>query len=84
MNPVVLPTSVTTTSVLPAVGTPIMDAIEKVAKLLSTGRISQGEASAFIQRLVWGPMVELIVKLTPTPLDDIALALVRALVPKQV
>lgn len=71
-------------TVLPSVGTPIMDAVEKVADLVKSRRITNDEAGAFLQRIVWGPFVELVVKLTPTPLDDVALTMIRALLPKKV
>ncbi len=59
----------------------VLDLVEKVAARVKAGNLTAGDGAAFIRRVVHGPALAFVVKLTPTPLDDLALELFQAIIP---
>lgn len=59
----------------------LLDTMEKLAQRVKSGQIKEADAGAFIRRLVNSPAVALLVKLTPNPVDDIALEFLKGLFP---
>lgn len=61
--------------------TPLFDLIEKVAQQVHDGKVSQADGATFLRRVIHGPAIALVVKMTPTPLDDLLLEFFKVLVP---
>lgn len=59
----------------------VMDLVEGVARKVSEGKLSEADAAGFLRRALHGPIIEFAVRLTPTPLDDLALEFARTLFP---
>ncbi len=59
----------------------LLDLAEGIAKRVAEKKLAEGEGLALLKRLVHGPVVGLIVKATPTPVDDLVLEFFKAVVP---
>lgn len=59
----------------------LLDLVEDVTAKVGAGKLSEGEGFALVRRLVNGPLVALVVRATPTPVDDVVLELLRGLFP---
>lgn len=59
----------------------LLDVMDKLAARVADGRVSEADAGAFVRRVLHGPALALVVRLTPTPLDDLALEFLRAAIP---
>lgn len=60
----------------------VLDLIDKLAERVKDGKVSRDDAGGFLRRLIHGPALALVVQLTPTPLDDLALEFLRGAIPK--
>lgn len=60
----------------------VLDLVEKVAAKVKAGQVTSDGGQAFLRRIIHGPALAFVVKLTPTPLDDIALELFQTLIPQ--
>ena len=61
----------------------LLDLVENVAKQVSANKVSAGNGQAFLKRIIHGPALALVVKLTPNPLDDLALEFFKSVIPKE-
>lgn len=59
----------------------ILERLQELLKRLQEGGIGQGEAGKIIQRLIHGPLVALLVKLSPNKVDDMILDTLKAIIP---
>lgn len=59
----------------------LLDLVEDVTAKVSAGKLSESEGFALVRRLVHGPLVALVVRATPTPVDDVVLELLQGLFP---
>jgi hypothetical protein len=60
-----------------------LDLVEGVAERVEKKKLTANDAGVFLRRLVHGPALGLLVQLTPTPLDDLGLDLLRKVLPKE-
>lgn len=59
----------------------LLKLLEDTAASVTAGKIAEGDALPLLRRLVHGPIVGLVVKLTPNPVDDLIMAYLRAAIP---
>jgi hypothetical protein len=54
---------------------------EKLAETLKAGGTSDADTASFIRRVINSPLTALVVKATPTPVDDAVLAILKTMFP---
>ena len=59
----------------------LLDALERLTDRVKSGKLTEASATAFVRRLVNSPAVALLVKMTPNPVDDVALEFLKGLFP---
>ncbi len=61
---------------------PLLTLVEGIAaRVNGTGTASEADGLALLRRLVNGPVIGFVVKATPTPLDDLVLDFLKAVLP---
>lgn len=61
----------------------MLDFLRQLLSLRGSGRTNAGEAAPILRAIVHSEMLTEIVRATGTPVDDLILQIVRALVPKE-
>lgn len=61
---------------------PIVKALETLLERFLDGKLDGSNAGQMVRRLVHSDLAARVVALTPTPADDVALALLKEVIPK--
>jgi hypothetical protein len=75
------PQYVNVATAAPARG-PILSALDKLFDRLLDGKLNASNASQAVRRLIHSELASRVVDMTPTPADDVILALLREVIPE--
>jgi hypothetical protein len=62
-------------------GSALLDLVEGIASRVAENKLGEGEGAELLKRIVHGPALAFLVKATPTPVDDLVLDLLQAVIP---
>jgi hypothetical protein len=65
------------------VNSPLFDLVEGIAKKIEEKKLIPSDGKALLKRLIHGPILSTVVKLTPTPVDDLVLEFLKVAIPNE-
>jgi hypothetical protein len=64
------------------VNSPLLNLVEGIAKKIEEKAVSAADGKTLLKRLIHGPVLATVVKLTPTPVDDLVLEFLKTALPQ--
>jgi hypothetical protein len=65
------------------VNSPLLNLVEGIAKKIEEKTVSATDGKTLWKRLIHGPVLSTVVKLTPTPVDDLVLEFLKNAIPNE-
>jgi hypothetical protein len=61
----------------------LLNLVEGIAKKIEEKAVSATDGKTLLKRLIHGPILNTVVKLTPTPVDDLVLEFPKTAIPNE-